>query len=295
MDRGKKRILRVQNKIIIEGGVYHITQRAPGKEKVFLEESDYLKFISLLKESSAKFSLEVYAFSLLTNHLHILLRTGNNLLSKAMQELFKRYALYFNSKYERKGHVFSGRYRAALCNDADYFLTISLYIHLNAYRARIVTSPFQYHWHSLDIYVKNVKSSFVNPLPILEEVYPSSAKKAKAAYRKFVEDMSKISFSIRTMEEKKSIKKLYEEVIKWARRNKKMLLGSSKLFSNLWEIEKKMQRIKGRKLPRLPQNRKALVYLVEQLLARGYSILEISKKLGVDRVTVYRWLHSEIV
>ncbi len=130
-----RRQLTVRQRIIFEGAIYHITQRAPGTERIFLEESDYLYFLKILKDITQEFHVKLFSFALLTNHLHLLLQITQKNLSSAMKNLFERYAMYFNEKYQRKGHVFCGRFRASLCNDDAYFLAISVYIHLNPCRA----------------------------------------------------------------------------------------------------------------------------------------------------------------
>jgi putative transposase len=106
--------------------VYHITQRAPGKEKLFIVDNDYLFMISLIKKASEAFKLNTFAFCLMPNHVHLLLRTKENNLVVAMKSVFEQYARYFNRTYLRKGHVFCGPFAAALCSDNEYFLTISL-------------------------------------------------------------------------------------------------------------------------------------------------------------------------
>jgi len=70
---------------------------------LFIEEGDYLRFLYLLKNASQKFSLDIFCFALLSNHLHILLRINQENLSEAMKNVFERYADYFNVKYKRKG------------------------------------------------------------------------------------------------------------------------------------------------------------------------------------------------
>ena len=112
------------------GLVSHITQRAAGKEPLFLEDADRLYMLGLLKDISHKQSINVYAFCLMGNHVHILLSNQEENLYDAMRDLFSRYAMWFNKKYERKGHLFGGPYRQAVCLDDGYLVTASVYIHL---------------------------------------------------------------------------------------------------------------------------------------------------------------------
>jgi len=111
------RHFRATRKLNIPDLVSHITQRAAGKEPLFLEDNDYLFMMGLLKEIAQNYSLSIYAFCLMPNHVHILLSPREENLFDAMRDLFSRYAMRFNKKYERKGHLFGGPYRQALCFD----------------------------------------------------------------------------------------------------------------------------------------------------------------------------------
>ena len=143
--RGKiKRIFRARKKVTEPNLVSHITQRAAGKEPLFLEDSDYLFMLARLKKVSKNRSLEIYAFCLMPNHVHILLSPREDELSLAMKELFGPYAMMFNRKYERKGHLFGGPYRQAVCMDDSYLLAASLYIHLNPVKAGIAENVLDY-------------------------------------------------------------------------------------------------------------------------------------------------------
>jgi len=123
-------MLQAKHKLNSPGIVSHITQCTAGNELLFLEDSDYVFILELLKEITKKYSLNMYAFCLMSNHVHLLLSPTEKNLYDAMRDLFSRYAMRFNRKYERKGHLFGGPYRQAVCFDNSYFLTVSLYIHL---------------------------------------------------------------------------------------------------------------------------------------------------------------------
>ena len=112
---GKQRVFRSREKIQAAGYVSHITQRAAGREPLFLENNDYLDMLALLKEAAHNFDLCFYAFCLMPNHVHLLLEPRHANLSKAMHAIFSRYAKRFNSKYQRRGHIFGGPYRQAIC------------------------------------------------------------------------------------------------------------------------------------------------------------------------------------
>jgi REP element-mobilizing transposase RayT len=169
LESGKvKRFFRVRQKINAPGIISHITQRASGAERLFHEEDDCLEMLARLKRVSQTHELEFMAFVLMPNHVHLLLSQKKENLHKAMRELFLGYSRRYNKKYERKGHLFGGRYRQAVCFDEAYFLAVSLYIHLNPVRAGLVVQPTDYRWSSCRLYTEApVTQSFVSPQEFL--------------------------------------------------------------------------------------------------------------------------------
>ncbi|MFH1939858.1 MAG: transposase [bacterium] len=277
--KGKiKGYLTINKRIIFEGGVYHITQRAPGKEYLFLEENDYLQFLKVLKESVKKFNLELFCFSLLPNHLHLLLRINKENLSQAMKSLFERYADYFNKKYKRKGHVFCGRYRASICNDDSYLLAASVYIHLNPYRAGLCNHFKDYRWSSVVLYVESSKKTFIN-FEIILFLFDSQLDKARKKYSEMLEEDMKIKGS--NLLDRSSIKIF----IKRAANSAKKIIGKDKY---LGDLDKLIEDFKSKKKVIIAKDRKARRYLAEQLLANGYSRQEIRKILFIGKTTFYR-------
>ena len=145
-----KRFFRATRKLNVPQLVLHVTQRAAGKEPLFLEDADYLYLVWLLKEISTSHHLMIYAFCLMPNHLHLLFSTEGPNLYDAMRDLFARYATRFNRKYGRRGHLFGGPYRQAICLDDSYLIAASLYIHLNPVRANLADDPQRYRWSSCE-------------------------------------------------------------------------------------------------------------------------------------------------
>ena len=159
-----RRFFRATQKLNNPGLVSHITQRAAGTEPLFLEDNDYLFMLRHLKEVSLRCSLEVFAFCFMPNHIHLLLSPREENLYDAMRDLFAKYAMKFNQKYERRGHLFGGPYRQAVCWDDSYLLAASLYIHGNPVKAGLVLDPSDYRWSSSRWYCEGRASkSFINP------------------------------------------------------------------------------------------------------------------------------------
>ncbi|MDD3296855.1 MAG: transposase [Candidatus Omnitrophica bacterium] len=282
-----KKVFRINNKIIVEGGVYHITQRAPGTEKLFLEDSDYLYFLHLLKEVSSRYAVEIYSFVLMPNHVHILLKIRDVNLSEAMKKLYQRYAVYFNIKYQRKGHVFSGIYRASLCKSDFYLLAISLYIHLNPVKAGIVQRAQDYRWSSLLVYSDGKKSKFVSS-DMIFNILSKEKVTAKSYYQDLVERGYKFEYE--------NCFKSKRWLFSFAEGLKKSLLGFSELRSkearDFLELEKKIAEVKLTKRARKPQDMAAKKYLIQQLVSTGYCREEIIFKTGLSRQTIYEILNK---
>ena len=182
----EQRVFRARYKINTPGLVSHITQRAAGKEPLFLDDRDYLTMLGLLKESKEKFSLEYYALCLMPNHVHLLLKPEEKNLAVAMRSVFSRYAAKFNRRYERRGHLFGGRYRQSICLDPTYLLTASVYIHLNPVRGGLAEDAEEYRWSSSALYTReNPGDSFIDPRPVLK-LLDEDLTRARQEYRQLL-------------------------------------------------------------------------------------------------------------
>lgn len=165
ISQGKlKRYFRAKRKLNAPGLISHITQRSAGREPMFIEDDDYLIMMGLMKEIAGNYSLKIFALCLMPNHCHILMSPDEENLYDAMRDLFSRYVMRFNLKYERKGHLVGGPYRQAVCLDDSYLLAASLYIHLNPVKASLAENVTDYRWTSSRLYTKtDSPASFVDP------------------------------------------------------------------------------------------------------------------------------------
>lgn len=293
IEEGKiKRYFRARNKYSFEGATSHITQRAPGKEPLFVEESDYLYMLHLMKEISKAFSLKILSFALILNHLHLLINFLKSNMPEAMKTLFQTYATYFNKKYARKGHVFCGAYRSALCFDESYLLASSLYIHFNPVKAKLVRNPIDYRWSSCGLFLKEVeKDTFIDYkfiLGILDNDIFRARKKYEELLERieiqeiddFIEQPKALESLVQILKEKFHIAYKKEENGKWAEEHG--LKGDE-------DLEKKIKELKNKGRLRNPQEREARKFLIEQLKSRGYNITEIAEMLNLSRQSVHKY------
>jgi REP element-mobilizing transposase RayT len=140
-------------RIQFENAVYHITTRGNNWQNIFLDDGDRVIFLKLLDRAITRFKLEVFAFSLMSNHYHLFLRTPEANLSPAMHWLNGTYTVYFNFKHKRIGHLFQGRFKSVLVLDDAHWLHLSMYVHLNPVRAGMVQDPARYKWSSFADYI----------------------------------------------------------------------------------------------------------------------------------------------
>jgi putative transposase len=294
IEEGKiKRLFQVRNKIVFEGGIYHITQRAPGREPLYIEEQDYLYMLHLIKECSNKFSLDVFSFALMPNHIHLLLRLNKANLPEAMKNLFETYAKDFNKKYERKGPVFCKPYRAALCLDESYLLASSIYIHLNPVKAGLVQNPAEYRWSSYSLYDSDINpKTFLNYQFILK-ILDEDIQDAKRLYRKLISDTRKIKIED-VLENPKGLeifRKNISDYIKKIFTNRKTDDSPKTDILNEEALEREITELTKKQRLRKPQEIQARKFLIEQLKSRGFSASEIAKKMNTSRQTVYQILN----
>jgi len=293
-----KRFFRAKHKLIHPNIVSHITQRAAGKEPSFLEDDDYLFMLSLLKEISEKYALEMLSFCLMPNHIHLLLKTREKNLDQAMQNLFSRYAAWFNRKYERKGHLFGGPYRQAVCLDYAYLIAVSVYIHLNPVRSKLSENPLEYRWSSVSLYCnQDASAAFVNPDFVLrllsEDIFES-----KAIYLNTLNKAMELDSGL-VLEEKDAIEKFRSGLIKMfpnlfrlANKKKPLVKISGQDIVSLEELEKQSELLRKEANINKPQTRKARKFLIEQLVSRGYKHSEIAEKLTISPKTIYNIMKS---
>ena len=120
------------------GALHHIIVRGIEKRKIFKDHADRQSFIERLGDILSDSQTPCYAWALIPNHFHLLLKTGLTPIATIMRRLLTGYALYFNRRHRRWGHLFQNRYKSILCQEDNYLLELVRYIHLNPLRAKQV-------------------------------------------------------------------------------------------------------------------------------------------------------------
>lgn len=127
-----------QPRLDTPGALHHVMGRGIEGIDIFGHERDREDFLKRLKDLCERKAISVYAWALMDNHFHILTRTGDRSLSDCMRKLLTGYAVNYNRRHKRYGHLFQNRYKSILCEDDPYLLELTRYIHLNPLRAGIV-------------------------------------------------------------------------------------------------------------------------------------------------------------
>lgn len=175
-------------RIEFEGAFYHVITRGNQRQRIFREPADYQKYLQLLVSYKNRYRFSLYAYILMSNHVHLLIEAGETPLSKVLQGLNQSYTMHFNKKYKTVGHLFQGRYKAILCDRDNYLLSLLKYIHHNPIRAKIAERLDAYTWSSHRAYIgKDNPYGLVDTDRVLR-MFSESKSRAMKGYRSFMND-----------------------------------------------------------------------------------------------------------
>ncbi|MEN8170799.1 MAG: transposase [Pseudomonadota bacterium] len=148
----------------VENMPQHIIQRGNNRDVVFATEEDYRFYLECLGEAAERQGLNIHAYVLMTNHVHLLATPEHaQSIPGTMQSVGRRYVQYFNHCYQRTGTLWEGRYRATLIDSENYLLTCMRYIEMNPVRAGMVEAPGGYGWSSYGANGQGVEDLLVTP------------------------------------------------------------------------------------------------------------------------------------
>jgi REP element-mobilizing transposase RayT len=134
-------------------GIYHIVFRGINKQRIFEEKEDYLTLLEKLHSFQETSRYEIYAYCLMSNHVHLLMKEGTEEFGLAFRRIGTSYVHWFNKKYERCGHLFQDRYKSEPVEKDSYLLTVIRYIHQNPVKAGLVKKIQEYPWSSYQEYI----------------------------------------------------------------------------------------------------------------------------------------------
>ena len=136
-----------------ESGIYHIMIRGINRQIIFEDEEDVQVFLKTLREYKSEMDCNIYAYCLMKNHIHILIRIDNEKMGTLMRKLGAKYVYWYNWKYNRVGGLFQDRYKSETVKDDKYFLSVLRYIHQNPVKAGICKAVADYNESSYEEYI----------------------------------------------------------------------------------------------------------------------------------------------
>lgn len=174
------------------GTLHHVMVRGIEGNSIVADDEDRMYFVSRMGKVAAATGTSIYAWALLTNHAHILLKSGASGLSTFMRKLLTGYATGYNLRHKRHGHLFQNRYKSIVCEEEPYFLRLVSYIHLNPLRAGLAESLEdleRYPWGGHAVVMNRIRHEWQDRNYVLG-YFGKRESSALQAYREFVAEES---------------------------------------------------------------------------------------------------------
>ena len=251
-----------------ECGIYHISVRGNNKQDIFLDDNDRIEYLARLQRYKETYKVGIYAYCLMTNHVHLLVFDNGQDISRFMQGLNLSYVIYFNNKYKRSGHLFQDRFTSSVVDNEQYLFQVSKYIHLNPIKAKLVKKPEEYRWSSYCSYIGSKNDGIVDVNFILNE-YGDENDQDKLLYKHYVEE--NIEDSYNTQEE--------IAITQDERKDKLSLKGIVRIEANIlikkleeyWKVN--IEEIMGNKTQKY--RREMTIYLIALIARLSYKAISL--------------------
>lgn len=178
-----------QARIDYPGAFHHVIVRGIQEKYIFKEEYDKKELYTRLKNILEKSNLQIYAWSIMSNHFHLAIQTGKTSLSEFMRQLLTGYAINYNKRHKRRGYLFQNRYKSIVCDKDEYLLTLIRYIHLNPVKKNVITFEQlnTYKWTGHNELMDGKEKGLIERDEVLG-FFGMTEEKAKLEYEKFVKE-----------------------------------------------------------------------------------------------------------
>ena len=224
-------------RVYIENSLYYITCKSLPNQKIFKDKGDYMMYFELLKKYTEEIGVSLFAYVLMPSHMHLLCKVNEERsLSNLMHNLNSNYTKYFNSRYERKGHLFRERFRAAIVeNDPELVLKLTGYMHLNPVRLKIADDEMIYPYSTCGLY-DNYEQNNDHGIDLKKNISDISGILSGRSYPDFISGLSELKgFSDfhKNLQRKKIvgcddfINKVNEQILVQQKQNAREMSGSN--------------------------------------------------------------------
>jgi REP element-mobilizing transposase RayT len=160
---------------------------------IVVDDEDRMDFLNRIGKAASATGTTVYAWALMTNHAHLLLRSGEAGLPAFMRKVLTGYSVSFNRRHHRSGHLFQNRYKSILCEEEPYFVKLVSYIHLNPFRAGLAGSLEdleRYPWSGHMAIMGLADHAWQNTANVLQQ-FGNAVGPSRTAYLEFMREQSK--------------------------------------------------------------------------------------------------------
>lgn len=171
--------------------VYHCMLRGINKQDIFFEKNDYLEFQNFIRKTKKIYFYQLYSYVLMPNHIHLQIKDENQKLSQIIHDMATSYAMFFNKKYKRVGHLFQDRFQSKNVESVNYMLNLVRYIHQNPLKARIKKME-QYKWSSYFEYFQKEDVKEENRIVDIKEILDMFFIEKGQSEKEFLEFNKKI-------------------------------------------------------------------------------------------------------
>lgn len=273
-----------------KGFYYHIICRGQRKNPLFFSPDDRQKYFEILNEILREHDIGIYAYCLMSNHVHLLVKRNEHSLQSFMQRLNTRYAMYFNWHYNLVGHVFQDRYKSLIVLDEDYLLHLVKYIHLNPVGAKMCEEPSEYEYSSVSYYEGREEKNIAG-------LFKIHAFKKASEYIVFMDSdideyptfKDSVGNEIQYVDCDK--RKPGREKGKFEERRRVKGNAISRLDDVLTEIG--LSQIELKRMKYSIEDRKRLKMVFRALIAAGLTRADIARVIGLNKSTVGRILKND--
>jgi putative transposase len=169
-----------------ETGIYHVILRGINRQDIFEDDKDRARFLETIRNYKDLSKYEIYAYCLMTNHVHLLIKETEEPIGKSIKRICGSYVYWYNCRYERIGHLFQKRFKSEIIEDDKYFLTVLRYIHQNPVKAGLTKEVKGYRWSSYCDYIKG--ESLFTDINFALGMLAGERKKAIEQFEKFINE-----------------------------------------------------------------------------------------------------------
>jgi putative transposase len=177
------------NRVLVDGGHYHIVTRGIDRRQLFRYKQDYECFLAIVKQYQRCYAVRIINYCIMPNHIHLLLSAGKAVdLPKFMQSILQVYAGKFRKRYGSVGFVFQNRYKSRFIDSDSYLLECARYIERNPLRAKMINSLSGYKWSSYSYYANGMDDGIIiMPNPLYQGL-AQTQRERQEAYIKYVSE-----------------------------------------------------------------------------------------------------------